>query len=430
MKRIYLSALLMVFTIYITTAKVSKLRLAWTDNPTSTITIGWDQECGANSIVYYDVIDYGTDVSKYSHKQIVTKSNTKYEMKTKFAELTELTPSTNYYFVIKDSEATSSRYWFKTAPNTKEAFTFIEGGDTKSSDKALVAGQASNRMVAKLRPLFVLFSGDYCEDNGTTPAFWKQWLNDWFTLTTSVDGRMYPIVPVHGNHENGDYANLTYIFNTPYQYNNPNRVYYSLSFGNKFIHITVLNTEYQSTNPKVDVKKQLDWLINDLSTHKDFTFKFTAYHRPFRAATKEEPHSEWLVSKWEPIFQKYKVNISFEADAHVSSITYPIIWSSNDSYTRDNNGIMYVGQGTWGANPRPNDNDTTWTIISGAYNQIKWVHVLPDDNGLIKIYTVITGNANKVTPLTEENLFDLPRNINIVSVPEFGKYVPYPINEN
>jgi hypothetical protein len=99
-------------------------------------------------------------------------------MNNHFAKLSGLLPDTAYRFVIADARA-SECMWFRTAPAVPQAFTYITGGDTKSSGDALQAGRWSNQMVAKLRPLFVLFTGDYNSGDGTDDASWQQWLTDW-----------------------------------------------------------------------------------------------------------------------------------------------------------------------------------------------------------------------------------------------------------
>ena len=119
-------------------------------------------------------------------------------MNNHFARLEGLEPDAAYYFVICDSEGVGRRLWFKTAPSKPQPFTFISGGDSRSNPEARREG---NKLVAKLRPLFVLFGGDY-SGSGTADQ-WKEWFADW-QLTISEDGRIYPILATHGNHENAD----------------------------------------------------------------------------------------------------------------------------------------------------------------------------------------------------------------------------------
>jgi hypothetical protein len=100
---------------------------------------------------------------------------------------------------------------------------------------------------------------------------------------------------------------------------------------------------------------------------------------------------------------------------------------------------MYIGEGSWGASYRPNDDNKPWTLRSGSFNQIKWLQVFPETNSQaahIDIRTVITSthdSAGKaishvkgVTPLTEENLFDIPEGIKLFSTEPYGDVITYP----
>jgi len=256
-------------------ASSDKYRLVWTDDPSTTITLAWDQLDGHTAEVYYGPADHGRKFWKYPQSQTPQQDMNRYDMFTRFAKLSGLSPGTSYYFVIKDRKGVSKRYWFKTAPGEPEPFTFVAGGDTKSLDEPLEAGRASNRLVSKLRPLFVIYNGDFTSGDGTNADYWKQWLNDWHTQTTTADGRMIPIFPVMGNHENGNKRNLNIIFNTPYQHNDTTHIYNSLSIGGNLMHIIGLNSEIRTDS------LQKEWLVRDLEAHRDFQLKMAGYHKPF-----------------------------------------------------------------------------------------------------------------------------------------------------
>ena len=419
-------------------ASSDKYRLAWNDDPSSTVTIAWNQIEGKNPVVLFGKRDFGRKDWRYKNIQAPATIQKKYGMNTHFAKLSNLEADQNYYFVIKDSKGVSKRYWFKTAPDKPEQFTFIAGGDTKSVGPSLEAGKASNRLVAKLRPLFVLFSGDFTSGNGTNPEYWQQWLNDWHILTTSSDGRMIPIIPVHGNHENGNMANLSYIFNVPFQSNDSANIYYSLSLGGNLMHIIALNSEIEEGG------LQREWLENDLKNHKDFTFKVAAYHKPFWPHTSSKREQEYQYNQWAGLFYKYGLSLSFDADSHMSKITFPIRPDSSENsfmgFIRDDEtGTMFLGEGSWGAHPRKNDDDKPWTFTSGSFNGFKWVHVFPgqgDEPAHVKIYTVISADYydgdeiilydSIVEKLTDDNCFDIPENLKIQELPDGKNYVIFP----
>jgi len=449
-KRIFIYTLLFGMVFYSCTStkpvakQPSKYRLVWTGDPTTTVTIGWDQGQVENPVVYYGKEDFGQEWQKYPEGQVPTRIVADYRgMNNHFTTLQNLEPDQTYYFVIKDSEFTSDRFWFKTAPDKPKAFTFIAGGDTKSSDPPLTAGRLSHRMVAKLRPLFVIFNGDFCSGDGTKDDDWQQWLNDWTFLTTTEEGRMIPIIPVHGNHENGDKTVLNKLFNAPFQYDEDENVYYSLSFGNNFFHIIALNSE---TGGFAD---QTKWLEEDLKKYQDFTFKFAGFHKPMRPHTASKSENDHLVDAWAPLFYSYKLDVAMEGDSHMSKITFPIRPSeepgSHEGFIRDDeNGTMYIGDGSWGATPRPNNDDKPWTLRSGSFNQIKWIQVFPETDGMpahIDIRTIITSERNpdnedevishvdNVPSLSESDVFVVPENINLFSTDPFGAVITYPFRE-
>jgi hypothetical protein len=329
MKRIQITILTLILMILVTLtsckqvpeaqAASDKYRLVWNDDPTSTITIIWDQLVGKQPTVFYGKKDFGRKYWKYKNQQTPARKLIDYYlMNTCYAKLENLEPDQTYFFVIKDSVGVSNRFYFQTAPDKPKAFTFITGGDTKSVSPSLEAGRASNTMVAKLRPLFVLFNGDFTSGNGTRPDYWYQWLKDWDSLTTTPDGRKIPIVPGHGNHENGNKSILNKIFDAPFQFSDNTNIYYSLSFGGQFFHIIVLNSEIDEGG------SQREWLKTDLEDHKDFCFKVAGYHKPFRPHTSEKKDNDYQYDQWAELFYDFGLDLAIEADSHMHKITYPL----------------------------------------------------------------------------------------------------------
>ncbi|HKL32933.1 MAG TPA: metallophosphoesterase [Tangfeifania sp.] len=419
-------------------AASDKYRLIWNSDPTKSVTLGWDQLQNSDVEVYYGTKDWGRKYWKYKKKVAPTETNKKYEMDTRFALLDNLKAGAKYYFVLKDEFGVSKRYWFKSAPAEPSSFSFIVGGDTKSAGSALEAGRASNRMVGKLRPLFVMFNGDFTSGSGIDAANWHLWLNDWFEQTTTSDGRMIPIFPVHGNHENGDKANLNYIFNSPFHGNDSSSIYYSITIGGNQLHIMALNSEIETGG------EQKAWIENDLQHNKNCTFKIAGFHKPFRPHTTRKRENDKLYNNWVWLFDKYGLDIGIDADSHMHKITFPVRPDTTSAKAEmgfirdDTNGTMYVGEGSWGASPRANDDDKSWTLASASFNQIKWIHVFPDVENTpahMKIYTVITASKvgdeqtlfdADVEALSEDNLLQIPKNIHLFENENFGNYVQYP----
>ncbi|MBA3901684.1 MAG: metallophosphoesterase family protein, partial [Bacteroidetes bacterium] len=206
-------------------AKTSKFRISWRDNPSTTMVIGWVQESGSSPMVHYGTTDQGTNHLQYSNTKAPDRSVSDKGLNHRFARLTGLKPNTAYYFLIRDSDGNSKRFWFKTAPdNPNERLSIIAGGDSRNN---AVPRRNANSMVAKLRPHAVMFGGDMTDTSSDSQ--WQEWLDDW-QLTTGADGRMIPIIAERGNHDrNSDMVNL---FDVP----DPN-VHYALNLGGSLLRI-------------------------------------------------------------------------------------------------------------------------------------------------------------------------------------------------
>lgn len=424
-------------------AAVEKVRAMFRTNPATSFTIGWNQLTGANAVLKYDTVDHGTDAAAYPNTAAPDRVVDFRDMLNHFVRLEGLAPDTKYYFVIQDSEGVSQRYWVLTAPDAPEKFTYVTGGDTKSTGTALLAGQESNRMVAKLRPLFVMFTGDFNSDNGTNTAYWNDWLNNWSTQTTTADGRLIPILAVHGNHENGDYTTINKLFDTvdtDSEYS-----YYSMNFGGELLHVVSLNSELQNGDaPSGAFAAQAAWLESDLQLHASDIFKIAGYHKPLRPHTSSKAEQIFLQDTWSPMFDTYGLTVGCESDSHMHKITFPLSHCEDgepgcfQNFVRnDDFGVMYVGEGSWGAGPRASDDNKPWTIHSQSMNQIKWHTVYPDDpntdefDAKLEIRTVITyddqGHVDGVEALTEANKYDkIPDSINLVVLPFFGDHMEMP----
>ena len=179
---------------------------------------------------------------------------------------------------------------------------------------------------------------------------------------------------------------------------------------------------------------------------KEFTFKIAAYHKPFRPHTKSKKENMDLYNLWAFLFEDYGLDISVDADSHMSKITFPIVPDpdkTNEFFKRDDeNGTIYLGEGSWGAVPRPNNDDKPWTFRSGSFNQFKWLQVFPESDNeaaRIDIRTVITStrdtsnnsisHVENVEALSEDNVFAIPKGIEFFSTEPYGAVITYPFEE-
>lgn len=395
-------------------ASNARYRVMFRTDPSTSAVIGWDQTGGSYPVVHYDVVDHGTNANAYAYTKSVDRSVSYKGMNNHFARLTNLQPNTAYYFLIKDSQGNSQRFWFKTTPNSSsERLSFIAGGDSRNNANPR---RNANKLVAKLRPHAVFFGGDMT--NGDSNSEWIEWMNDW-QLTTGNDGRMIPIVAARGNHE-GSNNSIYHLFDVP-----SSNVYYAITFGGNLIRSYTLNTEISISG------SQTTWLNNDLASNSNITWKMAQYHKPMRphVSSKSEGNSQY--SNWATPFKNNGVRLVVECDAHTVKTTWPVVPStgggSDEGFIRDDaNGTVYVGEGCWGAPLRNNDDNKDWTRASGKFNQFKWIFV---DQEKIEIRTIKVDNADQVGQVNDNNIFAAPSNLDIWS-PSSGSVVTIQKNNN
>lgn len=333
-------------------------RASYRDDPATTITIGWcDDGTSNNATVYYGTQDFGTDWASYPLNNGVDRTVNHRGQTNRFARLTGLTPNTIYYFVIKDDNSVSPRMSFKTLPDDPNIpVMFINGGDTRTgaagfefeTHLCVPRRRAGFDLVAKIRPDFVSFSGDFIFAENFLVGANNLWADLWEDMQRMIGpeetkGRIPALVPVYGNHEeNMDLYNL---FDIPNSSN-----YYAFSV-NRLFRFYCLNSDLDCD------PTQVNWFHNDLQNYTDNEhepyWKFIQYHIPLA------PHGQYsvlpsMIACWAELFAPYNVRLSMDGHAHTMKITHPIVPSSaagsDAGYIQDDeNGTVYIGEGTWGA---------------------------------------------------------------------------------
>ncbi len=386
-----------------------RFRVMWRTDPSSSMVIGWDQISGSDPILYYDVIDFEANIEDYQYSKKPSRIVQAKGMNNHFVRLRNLRPNTTYYFVIQDSEGVSRRLSFRTAPDTPSTpISIVAGGDSRNNRNAR---RKANLLVSKLRPGFIMFSGDMT--NADRAEEWIHWFDDW-QLTISQDGSIYPVIVARGNHE-ADNAGLNDLFDI----GQPN-LYYTLTLGGSLLKIYTLNTMMPSGG------EQKNWLAKDLANSQNVIWKFAQYHNAMRPHNANKKELNELILHWATLFHKYQVNLALESDAHCVKWTYPIRPSraegSDEGFIRDDaEGTVYVGEGGWGAPLRANNDDKAWTRNSDSFHQFKWIFVSQQE---VAIRTIMTDLADGVSPLEEHQRFQITSSIRpLIWAPSNGSVI-------
>ncbi len=407
--------LLLILFVELSWANVRRYRCVWNDDPATTMTIGFEQyddsifDSEGTPTLYFDTVNHGMDHTLYAFSQGSDRVVDHKGMENNFVRLKNLQPATRYYFMIKDDQGESGVMFFETGPSDPtERLSILAGGDSRDIP-ALdddIGRQNANKLVAKLRTHGVLFGGDMTwGDDATHPLDvdeWPEWMDDW-QLTIAADGRMTPIIAARGNHEL-DNNSVYHFFDTPHP-----EIYYALTLGGNLLRTVTLNSEISRLG------NQLTWLEDELQ-NSCTTWKIAQYHRPTRPHESGKDEQNDQADYWSPLFEAHGVQLVLESDAHLCKYTYPIIRSDDSGNTEgflrdDQNGVVYIGEGGWGAELRTVDDAKNWTMSHASFNQIKWLFI---DQNNIEIRTVQTDNADAVIAKTDtDDLFTMPANISL-----------------
>ena len=421
---------------------VDLIRLVWTDDPSSTMTVGWRQGSGSPVEVRYrdrndPFADWNT-VQSFRTERLVNLATgpdtgnpagvvpTQDPFETTFAHLTGLAADTDYAFEICDSEGCTDKYmYFRTAPATHKPVTLIAGGDSRRSSSTFGPNDAARRrgfeLVGRIRPLAVIFSGDFMDEG--VYGEWLIWMNEW-QLTQSSDGRMYPLVPTHGNHENQDREMISRVFGTPNEgAANGWGTFGELAIGGNMLRLFTLNS---SLDPSTSVafggsigyndlratdatvvdawNAQNTWLAEQLAqaAAQNVVWKIANYHHPIRPHETGKDDGVGRYDAWAPLFDAFDVDLGIESDTHNLKYTVPLVPTANAAdaapgataeedfieadWAAGRHGTVFIGEGSWGAPKRAVNDDKVWTLASDAVWQFKLLHVTPSE---LTVHTVV-----------------------------------------
>ena len=360
------------------------LFLTWHTDPTTTMVIQWVGTTGEtqDTNVYYTSekitppqprIAGGPPAPKINW-QVQHTTPRPYPMsdfKVFRAELTELTPGTEYSFKIGKQ---SPVYKFRTMPaKATDAISFVSGGDVGINPAAI----ANNIQAARQDPMFAVVGGDLGYDNGRSIEVSLAFLRNYSRTMIGRDGRLIPMIACIGNHEvdggygkNRDKGTFFYpLFEGLYTESG----YATLDFGN-YLSLVLLDTGH--TTPIAG--EQTDWLEKTLRHRAEHPNVFVVNHVPAypsyrnpKAAPVKDPKDskpgtgELQRKHWTPLFDKHRVPVVLEHHDHTFKRTKPLI----DGMANDN-GVLYLGDGSWGRIrvPRPADPLNVMAAVNEDYH--------------------------------------------------------------
>lgn len=378
------------------TSRTEKYRLVWFEDPATTATFVWNQVEGDPAVLHYGPKNHDRNKESYPKRERTSQVISYDGMKNCMVTLRNLQPDSWYFMCLADDYGVSRRFYFRTAPDKPQPFTFVCGGDSRNFRDVR---QAANLMCRKLEPLFVSFTGDMI--NHDTAEEWDEWLEDW-QLTINENGRLLPIAPHRGNHEVRPET-------IPNHFGMPEGSYAAFNIGGDLFRYYILNSEIPADGA------QGRWLTSDIKKNaKGVTHLVAGYHKPMRPHTSGKPLGRNSY-KWARTFYDAGFDLVMESDSHVMKRTvpmkpYPEGGEDFKAAPNDPKATVYLGEGCWGAPLRRADVSYSWTVDAAAFNGFDWLYVTPD---AIFDKTVKVENVSSVGEIDPGKPYDNPRGIEL-----------------
>ena len=252
-------------------------------------------------------------------------------------------------------------YRYRTMPaRLTRPVRFAAGGDTQAG---LAQFGPMNRIAAARDVDFVLFGGDLAYSNGDPRLVERE--QSWYeTITRTLvtrDGRLIPVIAAIGNHEvfsSRDTSESTARtmretgvrlgdarYYTALHAHARERQYGVIDVGD-YLSLVLLNTGH--TAPVQGA--QAEWLRGVLAERAEVRHVFPIYHVPGYPSVRSFAGSTSVLVRehWAPLFEQFGIPVAFENHDHAYKRTHPIRGGR-----RDSTGVVYIGDGAWGATPRP-----------------------------------------------------------------------------
>lgn len=316
------------------TEEPDHITLTWSQDPLTSQTITWRT---APSVVQ-GMVQFAPSSDKINFANSAKTVNASVrklttdlgEMNLHTVILQGLKPGTTYVYRVGDGSRWSDLHTFTTEASNTQSFKFLIFGDSQSGDAQHVEYGPWKKTVqqafqANPDAKFMVNVGDLVEW-GQSYAHWNQWFDAVKGVIDTI-----PEMAVQGNHETynppaGQSGKPIFWLNQfPLPQNGPDSLKgqaYSYDYGPA--HIVVLDSQEEEEKPIVGdiLQPQKTWLEEDLKkTNKPWKLVFFHKTPYYNKATRT---NETIKKAFQPIFDKYHVDVVFNGHDHAVARTYPI----------------------------------------------------------------------------------------------------------
>ncbi|AKX93927.1 fibronectin type III domain-containing protein [Neomoorella thermoacetica] len=315
-------------------AQPDHITLTWTQDPLTTQTITWR----TNITIARGLVQYAkaADKASFPGKAATVEATVQKftsdlgDMNIHTATLTGLEPGTEYIYRVGDGTNWSDIHTFTTEASNTHSFKFLIFGDSQSGDPLNPEYKPwhdtiQNAFKTNTDAKFFVNVGDLVEQ-GQNYVHW----NKWFEAAKGVIDTI-PAMATQGNHETYNppdgHSTKPIFWTTQFKLpqNGPEGLKgqaYSFDYGNA--HIVMLDSQEEEEKGVAGdiLAAQKAWLEKDLqNTNKPWKLVFFHKTPYYNKATRT---NEDIKAAFQPLFDKYHVDVVFNGHDHAVARTYPI----------------------------------------------------------------------------------------------------------
>jgi len=319
---------------YTATAMPDRILLSWQQDPTTSFSVTWRTDMTVD--VGLGEIAVATDGPKFTSKKTQVQA-TRVTYKPEFGEVHHYTtafeglkPETQYVYRVGDGVNWSEWIQVTTASDQAKPFRFVYFGDSQNSVWSMWSRVVRQSYKNAPKAAFFLHAGDLVNKTNSDGE-WGEWFQAGGFIHSST-----PVVASPGNHEYSSKLSTHWRPTFAFPENGPEElletVYYIDYQG---MRLVVLNSNEQ-------VDEQAQWLESIL---KDNSQKWTVicHHHPIYSS-KQGRDNPALRDMWQPIYDKYKVDLVLQGHDHTYARSGLMTWQNvpKGVTTRTDIGTVYV----------------------------------------------------------------------------------------
>ncbi len=302
---------------YRPTVVPDRIVLTWSDDPATTQSVTWRtdatvEKAFAEIAIAEDGPKFRDSADRHSAKTVLYESNlgpAHYHSIT----FTGLQPKTRYAYRVGDGVNWSEWNQFLTASDTPEPFSFVYFGDAQNDVKSMWSRVVREAYRDAPKAAFLLHAGDLVNDAHSD----GEW-GEWFYAGGHIH-RMVPCVPTPGNHEYDPIIEDGLPTIEDYLSENWRPTFTLPENGPEGLEETAYWFDYQgarivSLNSNRKIRQQAEWLGGVLENNPQ-EWTIVTFHHPIYSA-KPERDNPHIRAAWQPIFDKYQVDIVLQGHDH------------------------------------------------------------------------------------------------------------------